>query len=59
MNSWLDWKYAWRLMNKAKGHTLLCASVVALSVGLALWTWCAVAYPQLLKPMGLPNSERW
>ncbi len=59
MNSLLDWKYAWRLMNKSRGHTLLCASVVALSVGLALWTWCAVAYPQLLKPMGLPNSERW
>ena len=59
MNSWLDWKYAWRLLNKSRGYTLLCASVVALSVGLALWIWCAVAYPQLLKPLGIPNSERW
>jgi putative ABC transport system permease protein len=59
MNSWLDLKYAWRLLNKSRGYTLLCASVVALSVGLALWIWCAVAYPQLLKPLGLPNSGRW
>ncbi len=59
MSSWLDLKYAWRLLTKSWGYTLLCASVVALSVGLALWTWCAVAYPQLLKPLGLPNSERW
>ena len=59
MNSWLDLKYAWRLLNKSRGYTLLCASVVALSVGLALWIWCAVAYPQLLKPLGLPNSGNW
>jgi putative ABC transport system permease protein len=59
MTSWLDLKYAWRLLNKSWGYTLLCASVVALSVGLALWTWCAVAYPQLLKPLGLPNAEGW
>jgi len=59
MNSWLDLKYAWRLLRKSWGYALLCASVVALSVGLALWTWCAVTYPQLLKPLGLPNSERW
>jgi len=59
MSSLLDLKYTWRLLNKSWGYTLLCASVVALSVGLALWTWCAVAYPQLLKPLGLPNSGRW
>ncbi len=58
MNSWLDFKYAWRLLIKSWGYTLLCATVVALSVGLALWTWC-VAYPELLKPLGLPDSERW
>ncbi|HEX9985303.1 MAG TPA: ABC transporter permease [Thermoanaerobaculia bacterium] len=59
MSSWLDLKYAWRLLRKSWGYTLLCASVVALSVGLALWTWSSVAYPQLLKPLGLPNSENW
>src|SRR5437667_2364677 len=58
MTSWLDLKYAWRLLNKSWGDALLCASVVALSVGLALWTWC-MAYTQLLKPLGLPNSDRW
>ena len=58
MNSWLDLKYAWRLLTKSWGYTLLCASVVALSVGLALWTWC-IAYENMLKPLGLPNSARW
>jgi len=40
------------------GHSLICASVVALSVGLAVWT-CSMIYSQLLKPLGFPGSDRW
>src|SRR5688500_16396032 len=58
MNSWLDFKYAWRLLKKSWGYSLICASVVALSVGLAVWTW-AVAYSQVFKPLAFPDSERW
>lgn len=58
MNIWFDLKYAWRLMKKSWGYSLMCASVVALSVGLAVWTY-AIAYSQLLEPLGFPGSERW
>ena len=58
MNLWFDLKYAWRLSIKSWGHSLMCASVVALSVGLAVWTY-AVVYSQVLKPLGFPGSERW
>jgi putative ABC transport system permease protein len=58
MNLWFDLKYAWRLLSKSPGHTLMCASVVALSVGLAVWV-NALTYSQLFQPFGLPGSERW
>src|SRR5690349_17783175 len=58
MNLWLDLKYAWRLMRKSWGYSLMCASVVALSVGLAVWT-NALVYSQLFTPLGLPGSEDW
>jgi predicted permease len=58
MNLWFDVKYAWRLMNKSRGHSILCASVVALSVGLALWAYQLI-YSQALKPLGFPSSDRW
>lgn len=58
MNSFLDLKYAWRLLRKSWGYSLMCASVVALSVGAAVWTY-SLAYSQLLKPLGFPGSERW
>ena len=58
MNLLFDLKYAWRLLIKSWGYALMCASVVALSVGLAVWT-NAVAYSQLFKPLGFPGSERW
>jgi|SRR5579859_884703 len=58
MNLWFDLKYAWRLFKKSWGYSLMCASVVALSVGLAMWTY-ELAYSQLLKPLGFPDSERW
>lgn len=58
MNSWLDVQYAWRLSTKSWGYSLMCASVVALSVGAAVWTY-SVVYSQLLKPLGFPGSERW
>lgn len=58
MNLWLDLKYAWRLMRKSWGYSLMCASVVALSVGLAVWT-NALVYSQLFTPLGLPGSENW
>jgi putative ABC transport system permease protein len=58
MNLWFDLKYAWRLTIKSWGYSLMCASVVALSLGLAVWTY-SLAYSQLLKPLGFPNSENW
>lgn len=58
MNVWFDFKYAWRLLRKSWGHSLICASVVALSVGLAVWAG-ALVYSQALKSFGFPGSERW
>ena len=54
----LELKYAWRLLRKNWSYSLLCASVVALSVGLAGWT-SVVAYNQLFTSLGFPGSERW
>ncbi len=58
MNLWLELKYAWRLLNKSWGYSLMCATVVALSVALAVWTY-VMAYSQLWKPLGFPGSEHW
>ena len=58
MSLWFDVKYAWRLSRKSWGYSLMCASVVALSVGLAVWTGTLV-YSQAFKPLGFPDSERW
>lgn len=58
MNLRFDLKYAWRLLKKSWGYSLMCASVVALGVGLAIWTW-VMAYGQMFKPLQLPNSENW
>lgn len=58
MNLWFDVKYAWRLMFKTPGHSLLCIVVVALSVGLAMWSY-ELAYSQAFKPIGFPGSDRW
>jgi predicted permease len=58
MNLWFDFRYAWRLLMKSWGYSLMCASVVALSVGAAVWTY-SVLYSQLLKPLGFPRSEHW
>lgn len=55
---WLELKYAWRLLRKNWGYSLLCVIVVALSVGLAGWA-SVVAYNQLWKSLGFPGSERW
>lgn len=58
MNYWLDFKYAWRLLMKSKGYSLMCVSVVALSVGLVVFAY-SLLYSQLLKPLGFPDSDRW
>ncbi len=58
MNFLFDLKYAWRLVKKSWGYSLMCASVIALSVGLAIWTY-EVAYSQILRPLGFPGSEHW
>ena len=58
MNLWFDVKFAWRVLKKSWGFALMCASVVALSVGLAVWTY-ALAYSQLWKPLEFPDSDRW
>jgi putative ABC transport system permease protein len=57
MSLWFDLKYAWRLLTKSWGYALMCASVVALSVGLAVWTY-AVVYSQT-KPLPFEGSDRW
>lgn len=58
MNLLFDLKYAWRLLIKSWGYSLMCASVVALSVGLAVWT-AVLGYSQIFKPLGFPGSQRW
>ena len=58
MNLSYDLKYAWRLLMKSKGYSLMCAAVVALSVGLAVWT-CELVYSQVLKPLPFPGSGSW
>ncbi|HEX8153192.1 MAG TPA: ABC transporter permease, partial [Thermoanaerobaculia bacterium] len=58
MNFWFDLKYAWRLLKKSWGYSLMCASVVALSVGLAVWT-NALTYSMVFKPLPFPGSSRW
>src|SRR5215212_9300514 len=58
MNFWLELKYAWRLLIKSWGYSLLCATVVALSVALAVFAYSLV-YGQLLMPLGWPDSGRW
>ena len=56
MNLWFDLKYAWRLLIKSSGLFADVRVVVALSVGLAVWTY-ALAYSQALKPLPFPDSE--
>lgn len=58
MSLWFDLKYAWRLLLDAPGHSLICIVVVALSVGLAVWTWTLV-YSQALRPLPFSDSDRW
>src|SRR5262249_50001175 len=58
MSLWFDLKYAWRLLLRSPGHALVCIVVVALSVGLALWTY-VLAYSQALKPLPFSGGERW
>jgi putative ABC transport system permease protein len=58
MNYMFDIKYAWRLLIRSWGHSLLCVGVVALSVGLALWSY-SIAYSQAFKELGFPGSESW
>jgi predicted permease len=57
-NLWFDLKYARRLLFKAPGHSALCVIVVALSVGLAIWSY-EVTYSVALKPLPFAGSERW
>lgn len=57
MNLWVDLKYAWRLSKQSWGYSLMCASVIALGVGIAMFTY-EVAHG-LTKPLGFPGSERW
>lgn len=58
MNLSYDLKHAWRLLMKSKGYSLMCVAVVALSVGLAVWT-CELVYSQVLKPLAFPTSGSW
>jgi putative ABC transport system permease protein len=58
MLSRLDLRYAWRLLMKTKGYSLISVSVIALSVGLVVFA-SEMIYSQLLKPLGFPDSGRW
>jgi putative ABC transport system permease protein len=58
MSLLFDVKYAWRLTRSSLGYSLMCASVVALGVGLTLWTY-SVAYGQMWRPLGFPGSDHW
>ncbi|HYK00422.1 MAG TPA: FtsX-like permease family protein [Thermoanaerobaculia bacterium] len=58
MNLAFDLKYASRLLRKSWGYSLLCASVVTFSVGLAIWTW-VMSENQVMRPLGLPGSSDW
>lgn len=58
MNFWFDIKYAWRLFARTPGHSLLCVVVVALSVGLAMFTY-SLAYAMAFKHLPFSGSDRW
>lgn len=58
MNLWFDVKYASRLMINSWGYSLMCVAVVALSVGLAVWS-CALAYSQSWRPLPYPDGDWW
>jgi putative ABC transport system permease protein len=58
MSLWTDLRYAWRLLIKAPGYSLLCTTIVALGVGLAVWA-DAIAYTQALKPLPFRGADRW
>ena len=58
MNLAVDLKYAIGLLKKSWGYSLMSASVVALSVGLAIWTYSMI-YVEVLKPLPFPGSEHW
>src|SRR5579872_2901317 len=57
MSFWFDLKYAWRLTKQSWAYSLMCASVVALGVGLTIWTW-SVAYGEL-SPPGFDYCKGW
>jgi putative ABC transport system permease protein len=54
----LELKYAWRMLRKNWGYTLLCATVVAISGGLGGWA-SVVVYAQLFRTLEFPGSARW
>ncbi len=58
MNLSFDLKYASRQLRKSWGYSLMCASVVAVSIGLAIAVW-ALTQTQGFRPIGLPNSANW
>lgn len=57
-NLWFDLRYAMRLLRRTLGHSLLCAMVVALSIGLALFVF-VMDYSIAYKPLPFPGADRW
>jgi len=55
---WLDLKYSWRLLAKAPGYSVLCVAVVALSVGLAMWS-SELVYVIALKALPFEGAGNW
>ncbi|MEQ1514452.1 MAG: ABC transporter permease [Lysobacteraceae bacterium] len=57
-NLWFDIRYAVRLLRKTAAHSLLSASVVALSVGLALFIF-VMNYAIAFRPLPFKDSGNW
>lgn len=57
-NLWFDLRYAWRLLFKTPAYSILCTLVVAISVGLAMFTY-VMGYNTVFKPLPFPGADRW
>ena len=57
MNSWIDFKYACRLLTQKPRFTLLTITIMAVGLGLCIFTYSTI-YSTALKTMPLPDGER-
>ena len=57
MNSWIDFKYACRLLAQKPRFALLTITIMAVGLGLCIFTYSTI-YSTALKTMPLPDGER-